>query len=128
MCFGASLPPLNKSAMRCQVDYRMYVTGYIRCSQSFADHPSKYPTFLNLRDHIDISLHDCCPSAISWITDSAHIMAQVRMAERRLRGALLLDGLHATSDWQLARYNDPFTLPALRRNEVLIALSEAFKF
>ena len=52
---------------------------------------------------------------------------QVTEAERKLRGALLLDGLHATSGYKLARYNDPFTLPFVRRNEILIRL-EDFSF
>ena len=45
-------------------------------------------------------------------------------AERRLRGALLLDGLKADDSYKLARYNDPFTLPFARRNEVLIRLED----
>lgn len=49
---------------------------------------------------------------------------QVTDAERKLRGALLLDGLKATEGYQLARYNDPFTPPFLRRNEVLIKLED----
>ena len=47
---------------------------------------------------------------------------EVTEAERRLRAALLLDGHKAQDGYQLARYNDPFTLPFLRRNEVLIAV------
>ncbi len=49
---------------------------------------------------------------------------QVVEAERRLRGALLVDGQKAQPGYQLARYNDPFTLPFLRRNEVLIELED----
>lgn len=52
---------------------------------------------------------------------------QVVEAERRCRGALLVDGLTPSPGFTLARYNDPFTLPFLRRNEVLIEL-EDFKF
>lgn len=47
---------------------------------------------------------------------------EVREAERLLRGALLLDGLTPGAGFSLARYNDPFTPPWLRRNEVLIEL------
>ena len=47
---------------------------------------------------------------------------QVVEAERRLRGALLVDGLKVKPGYSLARYNDPFTLPFVRRNEVLIEL------
>ncbi|KAK9834183.1 hypothetical protein WJX81_006360 [Elliptochloris bilobata] len=49
---------------------------------------------------------------------------EVVEAERRLRGALLLDGLQPLEGYALARYNDPFTLPLFRRNEVLIALKD----
>lgn len=49
---------------------------------------------------------------------------QVTDAERKLRGALLLDELKAVGGYKLARYNDPFTLPFLRRNEVLIKLED----
>jgi len=52
---------------------------------------------------------------------------EVREVERRLRGALLLDRLEVESGYHLARYNDPFTLPPLRRNEVLIRLPEGFE-
>lgn len=49
---------------------------------------------------------------------------EVTEAEHRLRAAVLLDGYKAQEGYQLARYNDPFTLPFLRRNEVLIALDD----
>ena len=49
---------------------------------------------------------------------------EVTQAERKLRAALLLDGHKAQEGYQLARYNDPFTLPFLRRNEVLIVLDD----
>lgn len=47
---------------------------------------------------------------------------EVKEEERLLRGALLLDGLQPSAGYTLARYNDPFTPPWLRRNEVLIEL------
>lgn len=47
---------------------------------------------------------------------------EVREEERLLRGALLVDGLTPGAECTLARYNDPFTPPWLRRNEVLIEL------
>lgn len=53
---------------------------------------------------------------------------QVRAAERQLRGALALDGIEAADGYMLARYNDPFTLPQFRRNEVLIGIVENFEF
>lgn len=53
---------------------------------------------------------------------------QVRAAERRLRGALALDNIEAGDGYMLARYNDPFTLPQLRRNEILIPIVGGFKF
>lgn len=43
-------------------------------------------------------------------------------AEAALRAALLRDGLRPGGGYRLARYNDPSVPPALRRNEVLIAL------
>lgn len=49
---------------------------------------------------------------------------EVTEAERKLRAALMLDGHKGQEGYQLARYNDPFTLPFLRRNEVLIAVDE----
>ena len=52
---------------------------------------------------------------------------EVTEAERKLRAALLLDGLQPRPGFKLARYNDPFTLPFVRRNEVLILL-EGFEF
>ena len=45
--------------------------------------------------------------------------------EARLRTALLRDGLSPRPGFQLARYNDPGTLPWARRNEVLIDLDDA---
>jgi SOUL heme-binding protein len=47
---------------------------------------------------------------------------QVVEKERRLRAALLLDGLKPEEGYRLARYNDPFTPPPIRRNEILIKL------
>ena len=49
---------------------------------------------------------------------------EVLAAERKLRGLLLVDGLQISDDYLLARYNEPFVPPALRRNEVLIELEE----
>lgn len=49
---------------------------------------------------------------------------EVAEQERLLRGALLLDGLSAKEGFELARYNDPFTPPWLRRNEVLVEVDE----
>ena len=49
---------------------------------------------------------------------------EVTEAERKLRAALLLDGHKGQEGYQLARYNDPFTLPFLRRNEVLIEVED----
>lgn len=53
-----------------------------------------------------------------------NVSCQVTTAERRLRAALLLDGLKPLPGYRLARYNDPFTLPAVRRNEILIKLED----
>lgn len=51
-------------------------------------------------------------------------VVQVREAERKLRGVLLVDGLNPSESYKLARYNDPFTPPFLRRNEVFIKLED----
>lgn len=45
-------------------------------------------------------------------------------AERKLRYALQRDGLKPQDGFLLARYNEPFVLPAVRRNEVLIDLPD----
>ena len=50
---------------------------------------------------------------------------EVEQAERQLRAVLLLDGLEAKPGFQLARYNEPWLPPFVKRNEVLIEL-EAF--
>lgn len=43
----------------------------------------------------------------------------------RLRAALCADGLTPDGgDWTLARYNDPSTPAAFRRNEILIPLKD----
>ena len=47
---------------------------------------------------------------------------KVVAAEKKLRSCLLSAGLVPKSSYVLARYNDPFTPPFLRRNEVLIDL------
>lgn len=47
---------------------------------------------------------------------------QVVAAERKLRSTLLSAGMSPQGSYVLARYNDPFTPPFLRRNEVLIEL------
>ena len=47
---------------------------------------------------------------------------QVEEAEAALRAALAQDGVQAKVGYTLARYNEPYVLPPLRRNEVLIEL------
>lgn len=47
---------------------------------------------------------------------------EVTTAERQLRQALARDGLQAAVGYSLARYNEPFVPPPVRRNEVLIDL------
>jgi hypothetical protein len=39
---------------------------------------------------------------------------------RRLREWMTLQGLEPAGEAQIARYNDPFTLPWNRRNEIMI--------
>ena len=64
------------------------------------------------------------PSLSATIQRLTPCHLQVTDAERRLRAALLLDRLKAVDGYKLARYNDPFTPPFLRRNEVLIKLED----
>lgn len=47
---------------------------------------------------------------------------QVVAAEKNLRSALLSADMSPKESYVLARYNDPFTPPFLRRNEILIQL------
>lgn len=49
---------------------------------------------------------------------------EVREQERRLRVELERAGYRCRPGYRLARYNEPFVLPAFRRNEVLIDLEE----
>lgn len=49
---------------------------------------------------------------------------EVKDREVALRDALIRDGLRPRRGYQLARYNDPFTPPFLRRNEVIVALDD----
>ncbi|MGQ9659427.1 MAG: SOUL family heme-binding protein [Thermochromatium sp.] len=51
-------------------------------------------------------------------------MARYRDEERRLLEALQRDGLQPSGASVYARYNSPFSLPMLRRNEVLIPLAD----
>jgi hypothetical protein len=55
-----------------------------------------------------------------WTTDSA-----VQEQTERLRTWIKANGLSEGGAPQVARYNDPFTLPWRRRNEILIPLSVA---
>ena len=45
-------------------------------------------------------------------------------AEKALRAALERDGMEPEEGYVLARYNEPYVLPPVRRNEVMIALPE----
>lgn len=47
---------------------------------------------------------------------------EVDREERRLRESLVRDGYAPGQGYRLARYNEPFTLPNIRRNEVIISL------
>lgn len=47
---------------------------------------------------------------------------EVKDAERKLRSALAKAGLRAKPGYSLARYNEPWVPPPLRRNEVLLEL------
>ncbi|CAD7700127.1 unnamed protein product [Ostreobium quekettii] len=51
---------------------------------------------------------------------------QVEREFRNLKSIMYRDGLVAGEGWVLARYNDPFTNPLLRRNEVLIPVAGGF--
>lgn len=64
-----------------------------------------------------------CTASRAHACDRSMCM-QVVAAERDLRSALLKAGLRPQESYVLARYNDPFTPPFLRRNEVLIGLTD----
>lgn len=50
--------------------------------------------------------------------------ARYRKEERTLLDALQKDGLHPSGKPIYARYNSPFSLPMLRRNEILVPIAE----
>lgn len=50
----------------------------------------------------------------------------VEQEHKKLEKAMIVDGLVPGKEWVLARYNDPFVNPALRRNEILIPVESGF--
>ena len=44
----------------------------------------------------------------------------------KLEKTMIKDKLVPSAEWILARYNDPFTNPLVRRNEILIPIERGF--
>lgn len=63
--------------------------------------------------------------AVSSFTGLA-LEADVDREFMKLKKAMLVDNLVPGEDWILARYNDPFVNPAIRRNEILIPIEDGF--
>lgn len=71
-----------------------------------------------------IYLHDLPARCAATIRFSGRLRADAANAERRtLERWLQTNGLHHEGDWQMAGYHPPWTLPMLRRNEVLVTLT-----
>lgn len=54
------------------------------------------------------------------------LVDQVDKEYRNLKSLLYRDGVTFNDGWILARYNDPFTNPIFRRNEILIPIESGF--
>jgi hypothetical protein len=84
--------------------------------------PARYAlATLPLPDDASVTLREVPAQKIAAIRFSGLVgAAKMRDQTARLRAWMAQGGLAATAAPQLARYNPPWTLPFLRRNEILI--------
>lgn len=97
-------------------DGRMYRVGFIVPAQySSATVPQPTDPRVKIRE---------VPAGLvaAWKYSGRWTEANFRVHETSLRDSIAQRGLVATGAAQIARYNSPFALPMLRRNEVLIAV------
>ena len=72
----------------------------------------------------DIVIGDVAARCVASIRFSGMLGAEAGEAERqRLARWIETRGLGHAGDWQMAGYNPPWTIPMLRRNEVLVSLA-----
>jgi len=70
-----------------------------------------------------VTLRDVAPRRVASIRFSGRFGNAAAEEKRRLLAAWLASrGIAHKGDWQFAGYNPPWTVPALRRNEVLVTL------
>ena len=60
------------------------------------------------------------------VFNGAALENEVTQEHEKLKKMLKKDKLVGGEDWILARYNDPFTNPLVRRNEILIPIERGF--
>ena len=76
-----------------------------------------------LPERADIVLNDVAARCVASVRFSGTLGNEAGEAERQsLARWLDARGLEHAGDWQLAGYNPPWTIPMLRRNEVLVTL------
>lgn len=72
----------------------------------------------------DVVVSDVAARCVASIRFTGKLGDEAGEAERQsLAGWMEARGLEHAGDWQMAGYNPPWTIPMLRRNEVLVALS-----
>ena len=72
----------------------------------------------------EVSISDVSARCVASIRFSGTLAEEAGEAERQsLEGWIEARSLEHTGDWQMAGYNPPWTIPALRRNEVLVTLA-----
>ena len=72
----------------------------------------------------DITVSDVAARCVAGIRFSGTLSGEAGEAERQSLAAWIeARGLEHAGDWQMAGYNPPWTIPMLRRNEVLVTLA-----